>query len=59
MCGIAGILGATDLDQAEKDVRAMIGTLAHRGPNGIRVERVGNAVLAHARLSIIDLEGGW
>jgi asparagine synthase (glutamine-hydrolysing) len=59
MCGIAGIIGATDLDQAEKDVRRMIDSIAHRGPNGIRVERVGNAVLAHARLSIIDLEGGW
>src|ERR1700760_4526303 len=59
MCGIAGIIGAKDLDQAEVEVRRMIGTLAHRGPNGIRVERVGNAVLAHARLSIIDLEGGW
>jgi asparagine synthase (glutamine-hydrolysing) len=59
MCGIAGIIGATDLDQAEIDVRRMIESIAHRGPNGIRVERVGNAVLAHARLSIIDLEGGW
>ena len=59
MCGIAGILGATDLDQAEAEVRRMIGTLTHRGPDGIRVERVGNNVLAHARLSIIDLEGGW
>ncbi len=59
MCGIAGIIGATDLDGAERDVRRMIGSIAHRGPDGIRVERVGNAVLAHARLSIIDLEGGW
>lgn len=59
MCGIAGILGATDLDAAEAEVRRMIGTLSHRGPDGIRVERVGNNVLAHARLSIIDLEGGW
>ena len=63
MCGIAGIIGASDVDIAsgktEADVRAMIGALAHRGPNGVRVETVGNAVLAHARLSIIDLEGGW
>ena len=63
MCGIAGIIGASDADIAsgktEAQVRAMIETLAHRGPNGIRVETVGNAVLAHARLSIIDLEGGW
>lgn len=59
MCGIAGIIGATDPDAAEVEVRRMIETLAHRGPNGVRVERVGEAVLAHARLSIIDLEGGW
>jgi asparagine synthase (glutamine-hydrolysing) len=59
MCGIAGIIGATDLDQAEAEVRRMISTLTHRGPDGVRVERVGNNVLAHARLSIIDLEGGW
>ena len=63
MCGIAGIIGASDADIAsgktEAQVRAMIETLAHRGPNGIRVETVGNAVLAHARLSIIDLKGGW
>ena len=37
----------------------MIGAIAHRGPNGIRVARVAGATLAHARLSIIDLEGGW
>jgi asparagine synthase (glutamine-hydrolysing) len=49
MCGIAGILGAGG------GVEPMIRALAHRGPNGVRVE--GN--LAHARLSIIDLEGGW
>lgn len=59
MCGIAGILGVTDPAQAEKDVRAMIGRIAHRGPNGIRVESGPGWCVAHARLSIIDLEGGW
>ena len=65
MCGIAGLIGGGDADAA----RAMAQTLAHRGPDGIRVEaieppgsdhaaRAGGA-LAHARLSIIDLEGGW
>ncbi|OYX35453.1 MAG: asparagine synthase (glutamine-hydrolyzing) [Caulobacterales bacterium 32-69-10] len=55
MCGIAGIIGATD----EAAARALIAPLAHRGPDGIRVETVGGATLAHARLSIIDLEHGW
>ncbi|MFN3523742.1 MAG: asparagine synthase (glutamine-hydrolyzing) [Phenylobacterium sp.] len=53
MCGIAGVLGA------DGAVRPLIEALAHRGPDGIRVETVGEAALAHARLSIIDLEGGW
>ncbi len=59
MCGIVGILGVTDPVQAEKDVRAMIERIAHRGPNGIRVESGPGWCVAHARLSIIDLEGGW
>ncbi|HRD28411.1 MAG TPA: asparagine synthase-related protein [Caulobacter sp.] len=59
MCGIAGILGVTDPEAAERDVRAMIERIAHRGPNGIRVESGPGWCVAHARLSIIDLEGGW
>jgi asparagine synthase (glutamine-hydrolysing) len=59
MCGIAGILGVTDPQAAEREVRAMIERIAHRGPNGIRVENGPGWCVAHARLSIIDLEGGW
>ena len=57
MCGIAGVLGGGP--EAEAQAGAMIEAIKHRGPNGVRIERVGDAVLAHARLSIIDLEGGW
>ncbi|WP_374470979.1 asparagine synthase (glutamine-hydrolyzing) [Phenylobacterium sp.] len=53
MCGIAGELGAGT------SARAMIGALTHRGPDGVRVTEAPGATLAHARLSIIDLEGGW
>lgn len=56
MCGIAGVLGPKVEAGA---VKAMIETLAHRGPNGIRVEDGDGFSLGHARLSIIDLEGGW
>jgi asparagine synthase (glutamine-hydrolysing) len=66
MCGIAGVIGGEDDGLA---VETMIQTIAHRGPDGIRIERVARrgtqepapalAILAHARLSIIDLEGGW
>ena len=64
MCGIAGVLGPPDdrpeaIAAREAQAVAMIERLAHRGPNGIRVEAVQGSALAHARLSIIDLEGGW
>lgn len=53
MCGIAGIIGEA------AGAQALIDAIAHRGPNGIRVEESEKYSLAHARLSIIDLEGGW
>lgn len=53
MCGIAGIIGEAT------GAQALIDAIAHRGPNGIRVEESETYSLAHARLSIIDLEGGW
>ena len=53
MCGIAGIIGEAT------GAQALIDAIAHRGPNGIRVEESEKYSLAHARLSIIDLEGGW
>lgn len=55
MCGIAGQLGGAGDAPAE----AMIDALRHRGPDGVRLEAAAGARLAHARLSIIDLEGGW
>ncbi len=54
MCGIAGQVGGSDPRAAD-----MIAALSHRGPDGVRVETSAGAMLAHARLSIIDLEGGW
>jgi asparagine synthase (glutamine-hydrolysing) len=53
MCGIAGIIGRPE------GARALIEQLTHRGPDGIRVEEVKGHSLAHARLSIIDLNTGW
>jgi asparagine synthase (glutamine-hydrolysing) len=57
MCGIAGVLAGGD--GAPAVTKAMAQALTHRGPNGIRLEDQVGAALAHARLSIIDLEGGW
>jgi asparagine synthase (glutamine-hydrolysing) len=53
MCGIAGVLRPRgDVVTA---VRAMHDAIAHRGPDGEGVEVLDGAVLAHRRLSIIDL----
>lgn len=59
MCGIAGIFdfGNNDLI-AEGEVRRMLGTIRHRGPDqfGIYLDR--GVALGSARLSIIDLSSG-
>ncbi len=58
MCGIAGIIklrgDGVDCDQLSD----MLAALVHRGPDGQGVYTANGAGLAHARLSIIDLEGG-
>ena len=60
MCGIAGILAQDATETPEVAlVQRMIQAIAHRGPDGVRVEARAGWTLAHARLSIIDLEGGW
>ena len=60
MCGIAGILNIRGGEEMSMGVlKKMIGMLRHRGPDGFGFycdDRIG---LAHSRLSIIDLEGGW
>ena len=59
MCGIAGIWsgpGAAPPRRAEID--AMVAALHHRGPDGRGALVDGSIGLGHARLSIIDLEGG-
>ncbi|WP_303905759.1 asparagine synthase (glutamine-hydrolyzing) [Thiohalomonas denitrificans] len=60
MCGIAGILNLRQGMPAvgSLELGAMIVQLAHRGPDGADVRPMGPVGLAHARLSIIDLEGG-
>ena len=59
MCGIAGFAGAVaDTDAARQQVAGMIATLAHRGPDGSGTHVGEGVALAHARLAIIDPEGG-
>jgi asparagine synthase (glutamine-hydrolysing) len=57
MCGIAGVLAGGE--SAPTVTQAMAEALVHRGPDGVRLEGAVGAHLAHARLSIIDLECGW
>ena len=60
MCGIAGIvalrpgLAPPDIDA----LRVMAGAVRHRGPDEFGIYRDARVGLAHARLSIVDLQTG-
>jgi asparagine synthase (glutamine-hydrolysing) len=58
MCGIAGIARLDGAPPQERLLGAMVDTLRHRGPDGVGFYSDASVGLAHARLSIIDLEGG-
>ena len=58
MLGMCGIAGTYDDPIAEPEFRAMIGALAHRGPDAAGLARATAPVaiwLGHRRLSIIDV----
>lgn len=55
MCGIAGLVARGGAAVDESTLRAMIATLAHRGPDGEGIWRSPGVGLAHRRLSILDL----
>ncbi|MEN8140583.1 MAG: asparagine synthase (glutamine-hydrolyzing) [Thermodesulfobacteriota bacterium] len=61
MCGIAGYFQIDERGSSDDGhtLARMISTLGHRGPDGFGFYNTTRAGLAHARLSIIDLEGGW
>ncbi len=58
MCGIAGIVAPAGQTPDRAALEAMIGAVAHRGPDGTGVVVRGRAGLAHCRLAIIDLATG-
>ena len=58
MCGIAGLVLRQGITPAAATVEALIGALAHRGPDGQGHHVQGNVALAHNRLAIIDLVTG-
>lgn len=57
MCGVAGFIGF-DQSEAEHLFGRLEGKLEHRGPDNQTTWFKNNVGLYHARLSIIDLEGG-
>jgi asparagine synthase (glutamine-hydrolysing) len=59
MCGICGIFDASaETTPSVTTLKAMAGTIQHRGPDDDGFYVSGPVGLAHRRLSIIDLEGG-
>jgi asparagine synthase (glutamine-hydrolysing) len=54
MCGIAGVFGRSDPDT----VRAMLATLAHRGPDDEHCVAGADFTLGARRLAIVDVAGG-
>src|SRR5208337_5458999 len=58
MCGISGLVKLDGSQADPHQLTAMIGTLRHRGPDASGIYVAGAAGLAHARLSIIDLQTG-
>lgn len=60
MCGIAGIFNLHRNEEISLNtLKGMIAMIQHRGPDGLGFYSDDRAGLAHARLSIIDLNGGW
>ena len=55
MCAIAGIL---NLDAAPETIASMLATMRRRGPDDTGIFQEKDVTLLHARLTVIDPEGG-
>ncbi len=58
MCGIAGAFRWHGAAPSVDEVRPLLDTIAHRGPDDDRLEALSRGVLGTRRLAIIDLAGG-
>jgi asparagine synthase (glutamine-hydrolysing) len=58
MCGLCGIVAPPGMPVDRQILREMLGTMAHRGPDGYGEHVQDNVGLGHRRLAIIDIEGG-
>jgi asparagine synthase (glutamine-hydrolysing) len=57
MCGIAGIIGPAAAQHRSR-LQRMVDALRHRGPDATGILEFPDALLGHARLSIVDLACG-
>lgn len=57
MCGIAGKVSFTSSVVRSEDIKSMVQSIRHRGPDdqGIYISQTGSVGLGHARLSVIDI----
>jgi len=58
MCGIAGIVRRDARGVGLEPLARMLAAIRHRGPDGFGFYTGARAGFAHARLSIVDVEGG-
>lgn len=56
MCGIAGVVNVPGM--ASSDIETMLDRIRYRGPDEARVQHLGRTVIGHARLVVVDREGG-
>ncbi|MBI5064533.1 MAG: asparagine synthase (glutamine-hydrolyzing) [Desulfatitalea sp.] len=59
MCGIAGIVNFKAKENQELILNRMLRAMSHRGPDATGLYLSDACGLGHARLSIIDLSGGY
>src|SRR4051794_3268386 len=60
MCGVAGTFTRRGAPPVSLEaLRRMVSVLGHRGPDGHGLYRDDRVGFAHARLSIVDLAGGF
>ena len=55
MCAISGVLG---LKAPDTVLQKMLATMARRGPDDQGIFHTGDTALLHARLTILDPDGG-
>ena len=58
MCGIIGIFGSKDHEARRSQALKMASTIRHRGPDWSGIYSDDYCLLAHERLSIVDVEHG-